>query len=1058
MALNLKTETVFTDDTPAAQPPLPPEQIAPHFPQLEILECLGRGGMGVVYKARQKCLNRFVALKLLAPERVNDAKFAERFTREAQALAALNHPNIVTIHDFGQAGGFYYLLMEFVDGLNLRQLLRTRKFTPEEALAIVPPLCDALQFAHDRGIVHRDIKPENLLLDNVGRVKVADFGIAKMLGTGNGAKPGESVAPESTTQSTVGTPGYSAPEQKTDPQRVDSRADIYSLGVVFYEMLTGELPGKKIAPPSTKVQIDVRLDEVVLRALQKKPELRYQQVSEVKTMVETIVATPPGSDRPEAQTEKSNATVDKNQSLVTSAPTKGHSAPPPSPKPDRFWRIFAVAVFALISIPFLIAILGLLAAIAIPNFVKGRVKAQENARHAGQMPPTAPHPEPNAIREISGAPFVARLPEGGSLELLAVRIYPQTNQPWWQPDGLPSIYDAAIEAETKEPAGRGVVALVRIKYPTTHVKWPLPAGGKNSVGIDLANGPGFAVKDGRRLLEPDDPNSPGFTMFGVMDFKEPLADTNATTLPVKLATGEWRTLIAQKPGWLVSLLDSPARKEWKFSETPDGALKVTITHFVENAEMEYRLIAVDTDGTQYLPSMAQRTKRADEPSATLEATFAPPTGSGDRWQLPLNRVREVRLEARPYEQIEFRNVSLQPGHKTTVTVKDFGDTQASPPEAQSLSFDAFVERVRRELARASIRFDKLHISAVNDANFIVSFSGLEAHGVLNGKDAWLPIPSAGGLAAKRGFFGGDWEFKGLDQLAVVHFSAANLDLDKLLETNLAEALPAAPAAAPNLSPGQNAGNSVDWLKIQLLDGWISDLQSPDSKTQKIAERALTDLGTNALSKLVEILNDSTDQSMKNQNRHLNAAQALRFMGPGVKSGLPAFTAMLKSGQQETAYSGARALAYSAPMAPEAFSILTNGLTDSVTSVRDAATDGAGFCLQLESNRFAEAALPLLVNNVNDPVDYVRSDTAVALMMYTQHQCQRGVPVPDFLISPLVGLLHDKSRYARGYALAALDCSCLKDQVKPWLPAIQKLVDDPDAFVRQSATNLVRSLQ
>src|SRR5580700_5266379 len=135
MALNLKTETVFTDDTPTAQPPLPPEQIAPHFPQLEILECLGRGGMGVVYKARQKILNRFVALKLLAPERVHDAKFAERFAREAQALAAMNHPNIVTIYDFGQAGGFYYLLMEFVDGMNLRRWLRPHKCSPGGALA-----------------------------------------------------------------------------------------------------------------------------------------------------------------------------------------------------------------------------------------------------------------------------------------------------------------------------------------------------------------------------------------------------------------------------------------------------------------------------------------------------------------------------------------------------------------------------------------------------------------------------------------------------------------------------------------------------------------------------------------------------------------------------------------------------------------------------------------------------------------------------------------------------------------------------------------------------------
>ncbi len=268
MALNLKTETGFTDESPPAHPPLPPEQITPHFPQLEILECLGRGGMGVVYKARQKSLNRLVALKLLAPERVGDTQFAERFTREAQALAALNHPNIVTIYDFGQAGGFYFLLMEFVDGLNLRQLLRARKLTPEEALAVVPPLCDALQFAHDRGIIHRDIKPENLLLDRNGRVKVADFGIAKMLGAvASSGTAGEPAAPKNVTQSTLGTPGYSAPEQKTDPHRVDSRADIYSLGVVLYELLTGDLPGQPIQPPSRKVLIDVRLDQVVLRAL-----------------------------------------------------------------------------------------------------------------------------------------------------------------------------------------------------------------------------------------------------------------------------------------------------------------------------------------------------------------------------------------------------------------------------------------------------------------------------------------------------------------------------------------------------------------------------------------------------------------------------------------------------------------------------------------------------------------------------------------------------------------------------------------------------------------------
>src|SRR4051812_33484142 len=154
------------DGDPAGAMPAPtPEEIAAHFPQLEIVELLGRGGMGVVYKARQKALGRLVALKLLAPERVADLKFAERFTHEAKALAALSHPHIVTIHDFGQAGGFYYLLMEFVDGVNLRELLQSKRLTPREALSIVPPICEALQCAHDHGIVHRDIKPENLLID-----------------------------------------------------------------------------------------------------------------------------------------------------------------------------------------------------------------------------------------------------------------------------------------------------------------------------------------------------------------------------------------------------------------------------------------------------------------------------------------------------------------------------------------------------------------------------------------------------------------------------------------------------------------------------------------------------------------------------------------------------------------------------------------------------------------------------------------------------------------------------------------------------------------------------
>ncbi|MCL4790252.1 MAG: serine/threonine protein kinase, partial [Verrucomicrobia bacterium] len=256
-------------------------ELARHFPQLEILGLLGRGGMGWVFKARQKNLDRFVALKVLPPEVGKDPAFAERFQREARALARLNHPNIVAIYDFGQAGSYYFFIMEFVDGANLRELERSRRLNPEEAFAVVPRICEALQFAHEEGIVHRDIKPENILLDAKGRVKIADFGIAKLVGR-------KEDITLTGTRSLLGTPHYMAPEQVEAPNKVDHRADIYALGVVFYEMLTGELPMGRFEPPSHKLQVDVRVDEVVLKALERDPERRYQTVSAVKTDVESI--------------------------------------------------------------------------------------------------------------------------------------------------------------------------------------------------------------------------------------------------------------------------------------------------------------------------------------------------------------------------------------------------------------------------------------------------------------------------------------------------------------------------------------------------------------------------------------------------------------------------------------------------------------------------------------------------------------------------------------------------------------------------------------------------
>jgi predicted Ser/Thr protein kinase len=272
--------------TPAGAGAVDTAALAAAFPHLEIVELLGQGGMGTVFKVRQKNLDRLAALKVIPPQAALDPTFAERFAREARALARLNHASIVTVYDFGQAGGFYFLLMEYIDGPNLRQLMRSERIAPREALAIVPQICDALQYAHDQGIVHRDIKPENVLIDRTGRVKIADFGLAKLLGT----SPAEFTLTH--TQQVMGTPRYMAPEQIEHPSEVDHRADIYSLGVVIYEMLTGELPIGRFAPPSQKVEVDVRLDEIVLRSLEKEPARRYQRASEVKTEIESVTSLP----------------------------------------------------------------------------------------------------------------------------------------------------------------------------------------------------------------------------------------------------------------------------------------------------------------------------------------------------------------------------------------------------------------------------------------------------------------------------------------------------------------------------------------------------------------------------------------------------------------------------------------------------------------------------------------------------------------------------------------------------------------------------------------------
>jgi serine/threonine protein kinase len=323
------------------------EEIAAAFPELEVLEIIGQGGMGVVFKARQPRLDRLVALKILPPALAVQPGFSERFTREARVLAKLAHPHIVTVYDFGESAGFFYLIMEFVNGVNLRAAMQSG-VTPEQALLLVPPICQALQFAHDHGVLHRDIKPENILLDTNGSPKLADFGIAKLAGE-EAMKSGLTA-----TGATLGTAAYMAPEQIERPAAVDHRADIYSLGVVLYEMLTGELPLGRFSAPSEKAAVDRGVDEVVLRALEKERERRQQSATEMKSEVEGARA-----------------------HTATPSPRRVASSYTSTPEPVRDpWprRIF-ILIMVIVVLPVVLIAIGLIVPIV------SRQSAAEAARH-----------------------------------------------------------------------------------------------------------------------------------------------------------------------------------------------------------------------------------------------------------------------------------------------------------------------------------------------------------------------------------------------------------------------------------------------------------------------------------------------------------------------------------------------------------------------------------------------------------------------------------------------------------------------------------------------------
>jgi eukaryotic-like serine/threonine-protein kinase len=269
------------------------ERIADRY---ELEEVVGHGGMSTVYKAHDSLLERNVALKVLHQQYNEDEDFVERFKHEARSVAQLQHPNIVTVIDRGEEDGRQYIVFEFIDGENLKELVvRKGRLDLRDALEIAHEIARGLAFAHDHGLVHRDVKPQNVLLNGDGRAKVTDFGIARSLDVDHGVTQ---------TGTILGTSNYIAPEQASG-QPVDAHTDVYSLGIVLYEMLTGELPFpgesfvaiamKHIQEPSPNVldvrgDIPLRVAEMIDRALEKDPEHRFPTMDAFAAEIESSLA------------------------------------------------------------------------------------------------------------------------------------------------------------------------------------------------------------------------------------------------------------------------------------------------------------------------------------------------------------------------------------------------------------------------------------------------------------------------------------------------------------------------------------------------------------------------------------------------------------------------------------------------------------------------------------------------------------------------------------------------------------------------------------------------
>lgn len=253
------------------------EELQSKFPNHQIEGFIAQGGMGAVYLARQVSLDRPVAIKILPQEFGEDADYRASFKTEAKAMARLNHNNLAGIYDFGDIDGMLYIIMEYIPGRTLFDTANGQAVEQVEAARLIADMCQGLDHAHSAGMLHRDIKPANVLIDDEARPKIVDFGLARP------------VDEEQTEGVVFGTPGYTAPEVLSNPMAVDQRSDIFSMGVMLYEMLTGHLPGKPVVPASKKSGSNVAFDRILDQAIHPDPNQRYSTAGELGAALESVI-------------------------------------------------------------------------------------------------------------------------------------------------------------------------------------------------------------------------------------------------------------------------------------------------------------------------------------------------------------------------------------------------------------------------------------------------------------------------------------------------------------------------------------------------------------------------------------------------------------------------------------------------------------------------------------------------------------------------------------------------------------------------------------------------